>query len=138
MFETTVKTHSPPPRPFSPAARLCGLAAVSLASLSLLAGCDAESAAQCPDVSGSWEVVEHCSDSVIGEQYPVEQSGCSVTADTGVFVTEIELSLDGSFEAEIILLGTLPITCTGAGDTEELTMSCPEVNCEVRMIRVGG
>jgi hypothetical protein len=56
----------------------------------LLAGCgyggengNGDGNGNCPDMTGTWVVIDHCEPSVIGTTAAVTQDGCDITADWG-------------------------------------------------------
>ena len=85
---------------------------------------DAEDAAtSCPDIAGTWTIVEHCEASAVGLQTTITQQQCwfSATTEGQTYVGSLET--DGSFSVSFDVEGT-PWTCTGQVSGKEITETC--------------
>lgn len=85
----------------------------------------------CPDVSGPWNIVQHCSPDFIGMSVTIEQTNCSVG------VVEFDFSgmvgEDGSFQVGGTA-GGMTIECNGAVDGDRIIETCTG-DCNVEFER---
>ena len=101
---------------------------------SALAGAcsDDDDAPACPNVSGLWEIAQHCQPSAVGSRLEVQQNGCSIT--TNGIDTEFRGTVAAS--GEVSVQGTslgLTLQCSGTATPAHVTLNCG--GCQVMLER---
>jgi len=78
------------------------------------------SAGDCPDVSGTWEIAQHCQSSFVGASATVSQTGCSYE------VSSVGYSCSGTVSADASVTQTCSVeegnTVSCSGQVTEGTM----------------
>ncbi|HYQ45473.1 MAG TPA: hypothetical protein VER11_25980 [Polyangiaceae bacterium] len=83
----------------------------------------------CPDVSGSWNITEHCEHSLIGTTLTVTQNACALSFSAPFDGFSGSVTTDGK-----ITVGG-PQDCTGTATTSAITMNCTPSTCVVKLAR---
>jgi hypothetical protein len=100
----------------------------------LVAGCgggNGNGNGDCPDMAGTWEVVEHCEAGVVGTEAVVTQNGCEI-----VSVWEGDATFTGTINADGSMTfsgdpGGGTINCTGTLSGNTWTSDCEPIDCHV-------
>jgi hypothetical protein len=94
-----------------------------------------------PDISGDWEITEHCEPSQVGLQFTIEQDGPDFTISITINEEDIEwegtIDEDGNIEIDGEMDGE-PMEITGefdGDDTITLVADTGEGPCEVVAVR---
>jgi len=95
-------------------------------------GGDDDDGANCPDLSGEWVMVEHCSDPLVGAEYTVTQTGCSLNFEGPAVeeVWEASITADGVFTSTVVINfddeddETELMHCNGTGSEVEISFIC--------------
>jgi hypothetical protein len=83
----------------------------------------------CPDVSGAWQVTDHCDSSLIGMTMNVTETACALTFSKPFDVFSGNVTTDG----KITISGVQ--TCTGNASSSAISMSCTPGTCVVKLSR---
>ena len=92
-------------------------------------GGGASSNPTCPDVSGAWQITQHCDASLIGMTLSVTQQGCALT-----FAAPFD-SFMGSVTSDGNISLSGPQTCTGTATADSVRMVCSPGACNVTLAR---
>jgi len=90
---------------------------------------DSSANGNCPNVSGSWTVSEHCDASLVGKKADVTQTGCNLA-----FAAPFN-GFSGSVTAAGDVSVTGPQTCSGKASSSEIALDCTPSACKVTLAR---
>jgi hypothetical protein len=100
----------------------------------LLGACsDDDDGPACPNVSGQWEITQHCQPSAVGSRLVVEQNGCTVSTSGANAQFDGSVAASGEVSVNGSLLG-LPIQCSGTATPTHVTLNCAG-GCQVTLER---
>ena len=104
----------------------------------LVAGCgygngngNGDGNGNCPDMTGTWEVIDHCEAGVIGTTAVVTQNGCDITSvwdGDAVFVGTVDSNGNTTITGDP---GGGSMTCTGGMTGDTWTVDCTPGDCHV-------
>lgn len=83
----------------------------------------------CPDVSGTWQVTEHCVASLVGASASVKQTGCELSFDAPFDGFSGSVTSDGK-----ITIGGVQ-DCVGNATSSAISMLCTPGDCQVKLAR---
>jgi len=107
-------------------------------ALCLAAGlCTCGDNGDCPDMTGSWKVVDHCESSARGQTVSVSQTSCAITYAAPF------TGWTGTISGAGVLTSTGPagsqtLTCSGTLDGPTANLSCTPGGCIVKLQKSGG
>lgn len=94
-----------------------------------------------PDISGDWEITEHCEPSQVGLQFTIEQDGPDFTISMTIDGVDMEwegtIDEDGNIEINAVMDGE-PMNITGEFDGEDTLTLVADVGgtpCDVVAVR---
>ncbi|HEY3256820.1 MAG TPA: hypothetical protein VGJ91_22850 [Polyangiaceae bacterium] len=85
--------------------------------------------ASCPDVSGAWDISEHCDATLIGMSLQVTEDACALSFASPFNQFSGSVTADG----KISLSG--PQSCTGTATASAVSMNCSPGTCVVKLSR---
>ncbi len=82
--------------------------------------------AQCPDMSGTFAIVEHCVTTFIGETSTSSQTGCDYTSTSGDYTCSGSITSDGAITQVCPGLGGDggDMNCTGSTTGDRIELDC--------------
>jgi hypothetical protein len=83
----------------------------------------------CPNLSGTWTVAEHCDASLIGASAPISMKSCSLTFSAPFDGFSASVSEDGAVSV------SGPQTCTGNATQNTITLDCTPGDCSVTLTK---
>ena len=83
----------------------------------------------CPDVSGAWQVTDHCDASLIGFSMNVMQADCTLSFAAPFNGFNGNVSRDG----QITISGVQ--SCSGTASESAISMNCTPGTCVVKLSR---
>ncbi|HET7543420.1 MAG TPA: hypothetical protein VFK05_26280 [Polyangiaceae bacterium] len=83
----------------------------------------------CPDVSGAWQITEHCDPTLIGISMNVTETSCALSFDAPFDA----FSGDVTREGKITISGVQ--SCTGSASASAISMNCTPGTCVVKLAR---